>query len=213
MKITRPAIVVAFALTASACGSLFESDLPAPTHYVLRTPPAATQAGASSASAIDLAIGRPDVGPGLDTDQIAVVRGNELDYYRAALWSGTVQETVQTFLVAAFQDQQLFRSVAAEQARIAGDYLLDIEVRDFQAEHGAAATPVAHVTLVCRLIRIRDRQLIDTITATASRPASAERMGAVAAAFEAAMQQVSLELANKTADLAGRSAREAQSAR
>ncbi|HEY5810698.1 MAG TPA: ABC-type transport auxiliary lipoprotein family protein [Povalibacter sp.] len=213
MKITRTVTIVALALAAAACGgSLFESDLPAPTYYVLKTPAAAAQATASPASSIDLAIGRPDVGPGLDTDRIAVVRGNQLDFYRGALWGGTVLETVQTFLVGAFQDQQLFRSVAAEQSRITADYLLDIEVRDFQAEYGAGAAPAAHVTLVCRLIRIRDRQLLDTITTTASRPASQESMSAVAAAFEAAMQQVSLDLASKTADRVARSAQQTQTA-
>jgi ABC-type uncharacterized transport system auxiliary subunit len=105
-------------------------------------------------------------------------------------------------MVSALQDQQRFRSVAPEQARIAGDYLLDIEVRDFQAEYAnAGALPVAHVTLVCRLIRIADRKLVDTIAASGTQAATENRLNTVAAAFESVMRKISLELSQKTADL------------
>jgi len=174
--------------------------LPAMTRYVIAPPPPAASTTDSPAAKVDLAIGRPDVAPGLDTDRIAVIRGHELDYYRAALWSGTVLETVQAFLVTTFQDQQLFRSVAPEQSRVSGEYLLDVEVRDFQAEYGkSSANPTAHVTLIGRLIRIRDRKLVDTLSATAMKPASENRLTSVAAAFETAMQEVSLEIAGKAA--------------
>lgn len=196
-------VLAAIAAFGTGCsGSLFESDLPAATRYVISAPAAAETATVSGASEIDLAIGRPDVAPGLDTERIAVLRGHELDYYRGALWGGTVTETVQTFMVTALQDQRRFRSVAAEQARIAGDYLLDIEVRDFQAEYaGTASSPTVRVTLVGRLIRIVDREMVDTISATATRAAGENRMSAVAAAFQTAMQQVALELSGKTAQL------------
>jgi cholesterol transport system auxiliary component len=196
----RIAAVAAVALLTAACGgSLLESDLPVPTRDVIATPPAAAVAGTGAASQIDLAIGRPDVAPGLDTDRIAVIRGHELDYYRGALWRGTVLDTVQSYLVTTLQDQKLFRSVAAEQARVGGEYLLDIEVRDFQAEYSGSAIPAVRVSLIGRVIRIRDRRLIETLTSTVTKQASENRLTAVASAFEAAMQQVSLELANTTA--------------
>jgi cholesterol transport system auxiliary component len=201
----RVALMVA-SLSLTACGgSLFESDLPVPTRYVIATAAPAESAISSAASEVDLAIGRPDVAPGLDSERIAVLRGHELDYYRGALWGGSVLETVQTFLVAALQDQKRFRSVATEQARIAGDYLLDVEVRDFQSEYSAAgALPVAHVTLVCRLIRIGDRKMVDTITVTGSKRAAENRLSSVAEAFQTVMRQLSAELGEKTsATIAG----------
>ena len=203
LPFARTVALFAFTAGLAACsGSFFESDLPVPTRYVISAPPAAESATSSLASQVDLAIGRPDVGPGLDSERIAVLRGHELDYYRGALWGGTVIETVQTFMVSALQDQKRFRSVAPEQARIAGDYLLDIEVRDFQAEYAKPAeVPVAHVTLVCRLIRISDRKMVDTFSATASQRASENRLTAVAGAFETVMRQISVELSAKAADL------------
>ena len=198
-------VVIMACMTLAACsGSLFESKLPASTRYVIAPPPAVAAPVSSAAAEVDLAIGRPDVAPGLDTEQIAVIRGHELDCYRGALWSGTVTETVQAYMVSAFGDQNRFHSVAAEQARISGHYVVDIEVRDFQAEYGAAAVPTVRVTLIARVIRVRDRKLIDTIPVTGTRPATQNRMNAVASAFEGAMQQLSVDLVQRTADVIAR---------
>lgn len=197
----RLCLVMLAAFACAACGgSLFESDIPVPRHYVLAPAPPASSATSSAASAVDLAIGRPDVAPGLDTSRIAVLRGRELDYFRAAQWGGNVTETVQSLLVSTLQDQQLFRSVTAEQTRVSGTYLLDPEVRDFQAEYvDGKSAPDIRVTIVARVIRIGDRRLVDTISATSVRSAAENRMTAVAAAFEAASQQVALELSSNAA--------------
>lgn len=194
-------VVAAVSLFCVGCGgSIFESNKPVATRYVIASVPAAAAPVSSASSQVDLSIGRPDVAPGLDTERIAVLRGRELDYYRGTQWSGLVAEVVQTFLVSSLQDQQLFRSVTAEQARVSGDYLLDSEVRDFQAEYAdGQAAPQARVTIIGRVIRIADRNMIETITATATVPAAVNRMTAVAAAFEVAAQQVALTMSQKAA--------------
>lgn len=193
---TRALLAVA-ALACGGCGSLLETKLPTSTNYVLAPVPAASSGAARSEA--DLSIGRPDLAPGLDTERIAVLKGRQLDYYRGAQWGGRMTEVVQTLLVDSFQDQQLFRSVTAEQSRVASEYVLDVSVRDFQAEYASDGAPTAHVTILGRLIRVTDRQLIDTFTATAQSRASDNRLGAVTAAFETAAHKVVLELAQKTA--------------
>jgi cholesterol transport system auxiliary component len=192
------AVVLAAAL-AACTGSLFESDIPASARYVLATAPAATTAATSISAQKDISIGRPDVAPGLDTQRIAVLKGRQLDYYRAATWGGSTSEMVQTLLVNSLEDQRLFRSVTAEQARVAGDYVLDVEVRDFQAEYANDDAPEVRVTIYGRVIRVIDRELAGTISASVQRRAADNRMSAVVAAFEAAAQQVALDIAQKTA--------------
>lgn len=185
------------ALACSACGSLLETKLPASTSYVLAPAPAASTGVTRSAA--DLSIGRPDLAPGLDSERIAVLKGRQLDYYRGAQWGGRATEVVQTLLVDSFEDQGLFRSVTAEQSRVASEYVLDISVRDFQAEYANETdAPTAHVTILGRLIRVVDRQLVDTFAATAQSKATDNRLGAVAEAFEHAAHKVVLELAQKT---------------
>lgn len=196
--------ILAFALAAltalSGCtSSLLDSEMPVDALYVLAPAPAAQPRG--EALPVDVAIGRPDVDPGLDTSRIAVLNGRQLDYYRGARWGGTAVEVVQTFLVHSLEDQGLFRSVTPEQTRVAGDYVLDVAVRDFQAEQNDDdRAPSVRVKMVGRLVRVIDRELVATLYAEALQPAAANRMRAVAAAFEAAAQKVAVELAQKTAD-------------
>lgn len=191
-------IALFLALLCSACtGSLFDSDLPVPMSYVLASAPPGSITGVATTQA-DVSIGRPDFAPGLDTDRIAVLKGRQLDYYRGARWGGRSVEVVQSMLVSSINDQRLFRSVTAEQARVATDYMLDIEVRHFESNY-ANGGPEAHVMIIGRLIRVVDRKLVTTVTGEARVPATAERMAAVTQAFEAASQKVALDLARQAA--------------
>ena len=151
------------------------------------------------ATRADLSIARPDFAPGLDTDRIAVLKGRQLDYYRGARWGGRAVEIVQTMLVSSLNDQQLFRSVTAEQSRVSGDYMLDVEVRHFEANYAKGELPDAHVMFIGRLIRIVDRKLVETVSSRSRIAATADRMSAVVQAFEAATQKVALDLAQQTA--------------
>ena len=187
-----------WALLCSACtGSLFDSDLPVPMSYVIASAPPGSITGVPPTQA-DVAIGRPDFAPGLDTDRIAVLKGRQLDYYRGARWGSRSAEVVQSMLVSSMNDQGLFRSVTAEQARVASDYMLDIEVRHFESAYVSGA-PEVHVMIIGRLIRVVDRKLVTTVTSESRAPATEERMAAVAQAFEAASQKVALDLARQTA--------------
>jgi cholesterol transport system auxiliary component len=198
-------------LLSGCAGSLLETELPPSAQYVLAAAPAAT--GATPATQADLSIGRPDVAPGLDTPRIAVLKGQQLDYYRAATWGESAGEVVQALLVGTFEEQRLFRSVTSEQTRVAGNYLLDVEVRDFQAEYGASEAPTVHVRLIGRLIRVSDRKLVETLAAEARNAAPDNRMAVVAASFQAAGQQVAVELAQKVASAISRDPVPAASAR
>lgn len=203
--------LLAVAVFTAGCGSLLETKLPENTSYVLAPAPASST-GVTRSQA-DLSIGRPDLAPGLDTERIAVLKGRQLDYYRGAQWGGRMTEVVQTLLVDSFQDQQLFRSVTAEQSRVASQYVLDVSVRDFQAEYASDnSAPSVHVTILGRLIRVVDRQLVDTFAATAQTKASDNRLGPVAAAFEDAAHKVVLELAQKTATAVAGDAQKLQAA-
>lgn len=190
------------AMLLSACaGSLLESDLPVNAIYVLAPAaqdPAIREQSLPGAAGVDLSIGRPLLAPGLETDRIAVLKGRRLDYYRAARWGASAADVLQSLLIDSLRDQQLFSSVSSERARVGGAYLLDIDVRDFQAEYVDDATmPAAHVYLTGRLIRVADRRLVRTFTVQARQQASQDRMGAVIGAFESAGQQVALSLARQ----------------
>jgi cholesterol transport system auxiliary component len=198
----RTGLVAAVAaLSCAACtSSLFDSDLPVPSSYVIASARTGAVTGVPS-TPVDISIGRPDFAPGLDTERIAVLKGRELDYYRGVRWGGRSVDVVQSMLVATMNDQHLFRSVTAEQSRVANDYTLDVEVRNFEAEYAHGPIPDAHVTIIGRLIRVADRKLVATVASEARVAATEDRMSAVAAAFESAAQKVALELTKQTAEI------------
>jgi cholesterol transport system auxiliary component len=190
----------ALALAMSACtGSLLETKLPVPTIYVLAAAP--TSATNAAASTVDLAVSVPSASPGLDTDRIAILKeSRQLDYYREAQWGAVLPRVAQTMVVDTMQNQQLFRSVTTEQARVTANYFLDLAVRDFQAEYkNESSPPSVRVTLIGSLIRIKDRKLIAVVPATASVQTTDNRLGAVVEAFESAAQQAALSLGKQTA--------------
>jgi cholesterol transport system auxiliary component len=107
---------------------------------------------------------------------------------------------MQVLLVDALDDQHVFRSVTREQSRVASDYVLDVQLRDFQSEYTqGSAMPTIHVAAVVRVVRVPDRKLVVTVTAESKVQATEDRMSAVAAAFEKAGNAVAIDLLNQIA--------------
>jgi cholesterol transport system auxiliary component len=180
----------------SACGSLLQSKVEEPQVYRLQPSTAPTAAVAYSA---ELAVSMPTATPGLDTARIAVLRaGNQLDYFYGARWGGTTPQVVQSFLVALLQSQQAYKSAVAENSRVDPDYVLDVEVRDFQAEYRSEdSAPIAHISLMATLINIKSRAAVAQLRSSATVTATDNRLGAVVAAFQSALQQASVNLSEQ----------------
>jgi len=189
---------VAVVLLGGCTGSLLETKFAAPTTYVLASLPAS---GSKTSSTVDIAIAVPAAAPGLDTERIATLHeARRLDYYQDARWGATAAVVVQSMIVTSLQNQQLFRSVTPEQARVSATHLLDLQLRDFQAEYASeGAAPTVRVTLVATLVRLKDRKLVTSFSTTAAVRAQENRLNAVLAAFESASHQVIKELSEKSA--------------
>lgn len=196
-SVAAPFVVALVAALLGACtGSLLETKQVVSTTYVLAPPPGGS---AAQPMATDLAVSLPRVAPGIEGERIAVLKGRELDYYAGSRWGADVSRLVQSFIVRTLAAQNTFRSVAAEDVRIASAYQLDVEVTDFQAEYEGLGAPQARVAFVAHVVRVHDRTLVDTLSATATASAGSNRMSEVVAAFEAAARQASVELAEKVA--------------
>jgi cholesterol transport system auxiliary component len=200
--VSRARIVLIGAVISFALGgcttSIFDSEAPIPMSYVLRSASPGTNSVVHTA--VDITIDRPDTAPGLDSDRIGVLRGHQLDFYRAVKWGSPAPEVMQVLLVDSLQDQHIFRSVTREESRIASDYVLDVQLRDFQSEYTeGSAIPTIHVGAVVRLVRVPDRKLVATMIADSRVQAAEDRMAAVATAFEKAGNAVALDVLNQIA--------------
>ena len=196
-RIVLVGAVISFAL-AGCTTSIFDSEAPIPKSYVLRSASSAPNSVAHTA--VDITIDRPHTAPGLDSDRIGVLRGHQLDFYRAVKWGSPAPEVMQVLLVDSLQDQHVFRSVTREESRIASDYVLDVQLRDFQSEYTeGSAIPTVHVGAVVRLVRVPDRKLVATMIADSRVQAAEDRMAAVATAFEKAGNAIALDVVNQIA--------------
>lgn len=191
----KKAATILLACSLAACsGSLFRSHAPPPTTYLLTARPAGDAAAAAAQVPIDLTVLLPRVRTGLDTDHIAVLYADgRLDYFATARWSGPLDEVMQDLLLQAFRSYAHFRNVHTDTSAFNGaGYWLEVDVVDFQAEYPTgsdAGAPEAHVKLLARVGTARERHILGQFEAEARVRASDNRLGAVAAACNQAVNQ------------------------
>lgn len=179
-------LVVLLPLTVAGCGGFLDSKLAAPQTYVLRLP--ATAASGAAITAGSILVQRPEAGPGLDSNRIALLRSDRrFDFYAASLWAAPTPDVVEALVVDALRSTGNFSAVFDDSAPYAPRYDLRITLRRFEADYtGGGAAPTARVVLDCTLGRHRDRALLATFTAHGAAPAAEDRLSSVVAAFEAA---------------------------
>ena len=197
-------------MLAVGCAGLHSNEA-VPQIYTLASaapPPAAASAPADAATASAVAPGgpgapavtvqvlRPLAAPGLDTDQIALLRDTQrLDYYAASRWPAPLPEFLQSLAIEALRASGKFRSVQPDRGAFAADEVLQIEIRRFQAEYAGEGAPVVHVQLLATLGRRNDRSVLASVSAESSAPAAENRMQAVIAAFQSAVGTALTDLA------------------
>ncbi len=184
------ALAAAFLLCTGCAAGLLDTKQPAQQTYVISAAPQPNAARAVDLP-VHLAVGRPIVGPGLYTERIAVIHGDRrLDYFSASRWSGTVDVLLQSLLIESLRNTGRLAGVQNDLSAFTANYLLQTDVRDFQAEYAQGVeAPLVRVNLVCTLGLIRARQPLDEYVAGATAQAADNTMAAVIAAFETAYRE------------------------
>jgi cholesterol transport system auxiliary component len=179
-----------------ACSGVFDSTLPSPQSYVLRLPPATAPVTAPTGGSILLQ--RPEAGPGLESERIALLRSDQrFDFYAASRWAAPAPDLVENVMIDALRATGAFTAVFDDSAPFAPRYSLRCALRRFEADYTAGSgsqMPTVQVALDCTLGRHRDRELLATFTAQGSAPAREDRVNAVVAAFESATAAAMTEL-------------------
>jgi cholesterol transport system auxiliary component len=191
---TRVLTIFGAMLALTACGGVFESKLAAPQAYVLRLPPVTAPAAAANAGS--LLIQRPEAGPGLESDRIALLRSDQrFDFYAASRWAAPAPDLIESVMIDALRATGSFSAVFDDTAPFAPRYSLRCALRRFEADYTTGGrAPTVHVALDCTLGRRRDRELLATFTAQGSSVAADDRLNAVVAAFEVATATAMTEL-------------------
>lgn len=199
----KPALALAMcSLMLSGCSGVFDSNIAAPQTYVLRLPPPVTAANAAPATARgSVLVQRPEAGPGLDSDRIALLRSDRrFDFYSASRWAAPAPDVVESVIIDALRGADIFSAVLDDASPFAPRYDLRCTMRRFESDYtSGAAAPTVQVALDCTLGRHRDRALLASFTALGSAPAAEDRLNSVVAAFEAATAAAVAELTRVSA--------------
>jgi ABC-type uncharacterized transport system auxiliary subunit len=176
----------------AACSGLRSEDEPDRT-YVLRAAPAP---GPATVPGV-LAVLRPAVQPGLDTNRIMLTRdARELDHFAASRWGESLPRVLAALAVQSLAGGGGFANVVdSGRTAVTSDYELLLTVRHFEAAYDASgAAPVIQVAFECALTAGLPRRVLGRCDAAASEPAGENRMAAIVAAMERAAQRALAEV-------------------
>ena len=181
----RNFLIAASALVLSACGSnpLNLGPPDAGTLYPIRP---IFPAGNGAKVQWALAILRPDIAPGLDSERIALSQPDgSMDYYAKATYADRVPPIVQQALLDGFEASGRIDAVAPEQAALHADYNLVTEIKDFSAHYAQAdGIPRVTVSLTAKLTTTHGRAIVSSFSSNQTLNASANSAGAVAQALQ-----------------------------
>jgi cholesterol transport system auxiliary component len=181
---------LACVVIAGCSGSFFKSSTPPQSIYQL----SAHGTAAAVEMPFDLAVLKPRVRTGLDTDRIAALYADRrLDFFANARWSGPLEDVVQDLALQAFREQGNLHSLHTDGSAFGSGYWLEIEIVDFQAEYPGSSSgeggvpPIVHVHLLARVGSAAERHLLGRIEADEHRAATENRLTAIVEAYNEAV--------------------------
>ncbi len=184
-SMTRFACALALVLPLAACSGIVG---PPPAGQIYRLHPQAFAAGTGARAGWQLSVAPPLAPQSLDTSRIALLHSPTLmDYYANAAWNDRAPVMVQSLLLEAFEASGRIGAVGREDSGLRTDYLLQSELRDFEAQYDVPdAAPRIVVKLLLRLVKIPERNVVGTTLISREAQASANSLPAVADAFSEA---------------------------
>ena len=120
---------------------------------------------------------------------------DELQVYKGANWSRPPTQMLEDAVLRALEDSGRIGAVARQGSGINGDYKLVMDVRRFEADYAGAAVPSATIEVNAKLLHPADQQVAASRTFLASRPASDAAVPAVVASFDAALADITGQIA------------------
>ena len=191
-----PMLRIAAALLAAAtlAGCALSGDKVAPT--VFAPQPAYQADPAWPTVRWQLGISRPEASRMLDSTRIAVrpVPG-ELQVYKGASWARTPVEMLEDGVLRTLEDSGRIPAVARQGSGMSADYRLLMDLRHFEADYAAGATPAAVLEVSAKLLHAQDKSVVASRVFRQAQPAAGTEVAQVADAFAQALAATSQELA------------------
>ena len=136
---------------------------------------------------------------GLSTTRIPLQRrAVELEYYARANWTDRAPAMVHTLAVESFENSNRIVAVGRESLGLRSDFILKLDLREFQTEYSGKGPPDAHVRLNAKLVQMPQRTIIGSQRFTRRITAKADTLEDIVEAFDDALGKVLKELVTWT---------------
>ncbi|WP_119301394.1 ABC-type transport auxiliary lipoprotein family protein [Dongia deserti] len=133
-----------------------------------------------------LVIGTPVASADLNTTRIALTRSpGVIEYYANGAWADYAPVLLQGKLIESFEASKAIVAVGRDAVGLRPDYVLQSELRDFQAEY-SEGKPTAHLRLAAKLVRMPDRRIVANILTEQKVPAEGTSLAQIVRAFDRA---------------------------
>ena len=138
----------------------------------------------------------PTAAAGIDSARIALTHDPfTLEYYAKAAWTDNATGMVQSLLVESFERTGKIVAVGPESAGLRPDYILQTDLREFQANYrDKDPNPTVVVRMNAKLVAMPQRRIIGAITSEKAVKASGSRFEDVLVAFDDSMGHVLREI-------------------
>lgn len=138
-----------------------------------------------------LAVEVPAAAANLNTGRIAIAHSpTSFDYYAKSAWTDRAPLMVQTRIVDSFENSRKIIAVARESIALVPNYLLQPDLRDFEAMYYYGSPPIARVRIVAKLVQMPVRQIIGEATFERCVRAQADKVPKVVEAIDQALGSV-----------------------
>lgn len=146
-----------------------------------------------------LVIDTPLADAGIDTTRIALMHTPmQIEYYARSQWSDRAPVMIQTLMIESFENSHKIVAVGRDVVSLRADFLLQAELREFQAEYFGVGIPRAHVVIAVRLVKMPRRAIIGSESFESAISAREDSITAVVEAFDAALGKVLRHLVDWT---------------
>ena len=146
-----------------------------------------------------LAVEVPVSAASLNTGRIAIqMSPTSTDYYAKVAWTDRAPLMVQTRIVDSFENTRKIVAVARESIALRANYVLQPDLRNFEAMYFYGQPPIVKVRLIAKLVRMPDRQIIGVASFERCVRARADKVPKVVDAFDQALGSVIKRLVSWT---------------
>lgn len=188
----------------AGCFGGFDSRQPAPDTFVLVAAGKTAEAPTVPALAGTLTVRLPRVRGGWDNHELPVhLPDGRSDRLAGALWTSPVDDGVGAVMADTLRTRGAFAAVLRDTSPFMGKWTLELEVAEFGARYTRLGeAPRIAVVLTGVLGRAKDGAVLGIVEGKTTVPATADTRTAIAAAFIAAVQAATTQVAAQAEQLA-----------